>query len=94
MSIYIVMRNGSSIPAEGLYLLRYHSFYPWHTPKNGIISYTELACEFDWYMLPLVKSFQKADLYSKVPKLPPLENLEARYKLLLEKYIPDMEVAW
>ncbi len=35
-------------------------------------------------MLPLIKAFQKADLYSKVPKLPPLEAFEVKYKLLLE----------
>lgn len=92
--VYEAMRQGSDICEEGLYLLRYHSFYPWHTPQNGIMAYTELASEFDWQMLPLLKAFQKADLYSKSPNLPPLDVLEAKYRKLLDKYIPKKQINW
>ncbi len=92
--IYEVMRQGSTLNKEALYLLRYHSFYPWHTPQNGTMAYTELASDFDWYMLPLLKAFQKADLYSKTPDLPPQDVLEAKYTALLNQYIPAKAINW
>ena len=92
--IYEAMRQGSLLNKESLYLLRYHSFYPWHTPQNGSMAYTELASDFDWHMLPLLKAFQKADLYSKTPDLPPQHILEAKYKALLDKYIPAKSINW
>lgn len=92
--VYEAMRQGSTICKEGLYLLRYHSFYPWHTPQTGVMAYTELASDYDWLMLPLLKAFQKADLYSKSPDLPPLNELEAKYKKLLDKFIPQKQINW
>ncbi len=92
--VYKVAEEGSDIPYEGLYLLRYHSFYPWHTPQTGGLAYQELASDRDWELLPLLKAFQKADLYSKLPELPPKEVLEAKYKGLLNKYIPEGKINW
>jgi inositol oxygenase len=92
--VYEVARQGTDICYEGLYLLRYHSFYPWHTPQNGVMAYTELASDKDWQLLPLLKAFQKADLYSKSPSLPPLDILEAKYRKLMDKYIPKKKIAW
>jgi inositol oxygenase len=91
---YKVFEQGSDIPYEGLYLLRYHSFYPWHTPQSGGLAYQELASERDWMLLPLLKAFQKADLYSKLPELPPKEVLEAKYKGLLDKWVPKKRINW
>lgn len=87
--IYKIAKQSSKIPAVGLYVLRYHSFYPWHTPQNGGIAYQELASKKDWNLLPLLKAFQKADLYSKLPELPPKNVLEKKYHTLLKKYIPS-----
>lgn len=92
--VYKVFEKGSEIPYEGLYLLRYHSFYPWHTPQTGGHAYQELASEKDWLLLPLLKAFQKADLYSKLPELPPKEVLEAKYKALLKKWVPKQKINW
>ncbi|AJI75081.1 hypothetical protein BZ13_266 [Francisella philomiragia subsp. philomiragia ATCC 25015] len=92
--IYKVFEQGSDIPYEGLYLLRYHSFYPWHTPQTGGHAYQELANEKDWLLLPLLKAFQKADLYSKLPELPPKDVLEIKYKTLLDKWIPEKKINW
>ncbi|MBX9865817.1 MAG: inositol oxygenase [Burkholderiales bacterium] len=92
--IYEVMQQGSVICPEGLYILRYHSFYPWHTPQNGVMAYTELASDFDWLMLPLLKAFQKADLYSKTPNLPAQDVLEAKYHKLLDLCIPNKQINW
>ncbi|WP_119329435.1 inositol oxygenase family protein [Cysteiniphilum halobium] len=92
--IYKVAEKGSNLPDESLYILRYHSFYPWHTPQTGGHGYQMLASEKDWHLLPLLKAFQKADLYSKLPELPPKEVLEAKYKALLNKYIPRSKISW
>ena len=92
--IYKVAEKGSNITYEGLYILRYHSFYPWHTPQTGGHAYQELASEKDWIILPLLKAFQKADLYSKLPELPPKEILEKKYKSLLNKWIPNKKINW
>lgn len=92
--IYEVMKKGSTVCPEGLYLLRYHSFYPWHTPQAGTMGYTELASDFDWKMLPLLKAMQKGDLYSKSPNVPSAEVVEKKYQPLLKKYIPDQVINW
>lgn len=92
--MYKVAKEGTNIPAEGLYVIHYHSFYPWHTPQSGGLAYQKLASRNDWLLLPLLKAFQKADLYSKLPDLPPKELLEAKYKALLDKYIPRSKIAW
>lgn len=80
----ILKRNNVSIPDEGLYIIRFHSFYSWHTPKNGKQGYTYLANDKDWYMLPLLKLFQKSDLYSKTNEK---DNYDfQKYYNLLKKY--------
>ena len=58
-------RSNTNLPDEALYIIRYHSFYSWHTPKNNIRGYEYLANETDWKYLPLLKLFHKTDLYSK-----------------------------
>jgi len=66
MANVLTTKNRVNLPLEGIYIIRYHSFYAWHNPKNGIRAYTHLADEKDWKMLPLLKFFQKCDLYSKI----------------------------
>lgn len=61
--IYKVFEQGSNIPYEGLYLLRYHSFYPWHTPQTGGLAYQQLANEKDWLLLPFIKKLFKKLIY-------------------------------
>jgi len=86
--LYNVLKNSVNIlPKEALYIVRYHSFYAWHTPHNYIRGYTNLASEYDWKNLPLLKLFQKCDLYSKVNTIPPISKLEPYYNNLINKYI-------
>lgn len=77
----------TNLPEEALYIIRYHSFYPWVKPKYQR-GYTKLASIKDWYMLPLVKLFQKADLYSKVENLPDMNKIKEYYGILIDKYLP------
>jgi len=85
----ILLHSITNLPDEALYIIRYHSFYSWHTPRNNIRSYTNLASENDWKNLPLLKLFQKNDLYSKTKELPNIKNLEPYYNNLINKYILD-----
>lgn len=86
----ILYKSGTNLPTEALYIVRFHSFYAWHSPRNGIRGYTNLASELDWKNLPLLKLFQKADLYSKTDILPNIKNLEPYYNNLISKYISDI----
>ena len=85
----ILKNNKTYLPPEALYIIRYHSFYSWHTPSNGIMGYKHLANHKDWYMLPLLKCFQKADLYSKTPNIPDKNSIKTIYDTLIHKYIPN-----
>ena len=86
----ILTRSFTNLPAEALYIIRYHSFYSWHTPRNGIRGYRNLVNETDWKNLPLLKLFQKNDLYSKTEELPNISSLEPYYNNLICKYIMDV----
>eukprot|EP00448_Togula_jolla_P020244 CAMPEP_0170589294 /NCGR_PEP_ID=MMETSP0224-20130122/11275_1 /TAXON_ID=285029 /ORGANISM="Togula jolla, Strain CCCM 725" /LENGTH=371 /DNA_ID=CAMNT_0010913045 /DNA_START=71 /DNA_END=1186 /DNA_ORIENTATION=+ len=80
-----------TLPAEAIYMIRFHSFYPWHTPRGELRGYTHLASDEDWRLLPLLKALQKSDLYSKTKDLPPIEELEAYYgKLIHDHFLPKL----
>lgn len=86
--LYAVLnRTSHYLPAEALYIIRFHSFYPWHTPRNGIRGYEELASPRDWHLLPLLKMFQTSDLYSKKTVLPDIKQLENYYFGLFEHFV-------
>jgi inositol oxygenase len=80
----VFVRNGCKLPPQALYMIRFHSFYPWH--KHG--GYKQFADDFDMEMLPWLKSFNKFDLYSKADDLPNRAELETYYKKLIDKYFP------
>ena len=53
--LYRVLKNhGATIPEEGLYMIRFHSFYPWHAGN----SYDHLTNDTDKQMLKWVKEFR------------------------------------
>jgi len=80
----VCVQNQCKLPLEALYIIRYHSFYPWH--NKG--SYNHLTNETDNKMLVWVKEFQKFDLYSKLPEKPDVEKLIPFYQKLIAKYFP------
>ncbi|XP_055029870.2 inositol oxygenase [Misgurnus anguillicaudatus] len=83
--LYRVMKfNKCTIPEEGLSMIRFHSFYPWHC--NG--DYMHLCNDKDLQMLPWVKEFNKFDLYTKSTELPDVERLKPYYQSLIDKYCP------
>jgi len=72
------------LPEEALYMIRYHSFYPWH--REG--AYDHLASDHDRKMLPWVLEFNKYDLYSKVDHKPQVEELRPYYEDLIAEFFP------
>lgn len=84
----VLDKSNTNLPPEAIYIIRYHSFYSWHTPFNNIRGYTYLASENDWYYLPLLKLFQKSDLYSKTSTMPNIESIKTYYDNLINLYIP------
>jgi len=86
----VCKQNECRLPVAALYVIRYHSFYPWHTAN----SYQYLTNEQDRENLFWVKEFQKHDLYSKLPEKPDLDKLLPYYKTLIDKYFPKKVLHW
>lgn len=85
----VLKHNNTTLPEQALYMIRFHSFYPWHTEKD----YTYLCDKTDMEMLPWVLEFNKYDLYTKSTKTPDIPALKAYYQSLIDKYIPG-ELEW
>jgi inositol oxygenase len=77
------------LPEEALYMIRYHSFYPWH--REG--AYDHLASAKDREMKKWVLEFNKYDLYSKVDERPNVEKLRPYYEELIAEFFPD-KIRW
>ncbi|KAI0536434.1 DUF706-domain-containing protein [Xylaria digitata] len=88
--LYEVVKSQSTLPAEALAMIRYHSFYPWH--KEG--AYREFMTEHDEKMLEAVKAFNPYDLYSKSDGLPDIEELKPYYLELIDEYFPQKVIRW
>jgi len=86
--LYQVLRahTGCTLPDEAMYMIRFHSFYPWHTGGD----YWYLADEKDRDMYYWVREFNKFDLYSKSDDMPDLEELTPYYQGLIDKYVPGL----
>lgn len=82
---YVYQMLKDHLLEEGLYMLRYHSFYAWHRENE----YSYLLDEHDKKMLPWVQLFNPYDLYSKNPEPPDWEKLRPYYEALIAKYLPS-----
>ena len=80
--VYQMMKN--YLPEEGLYMLRYHSFYAQHREH----AYDHLMSEHDHAMFKWVKLFNPYDLYSKNPNQKSWQELRPYYENLVAKYLP------
>jgi inositol oxygenase len=85
--LYQVVRD--YLPEEGQYMIRYHSFYPWH--REGAYSY--LMDDKDRRMLPWVQKFNPYDLYSKSAAPPNVAELRPYYEELIGEFFPA-KIAW
>jgi len=82
---YVYQMLKDYLPEEGLYMLRYHSFYAWH--REG--GYDHLLDDHDRKMLKWVQLFNPYDLYSKNPEPPDWNELRPYYEDLVSKYLPS-----
>ncbi len=77
------------LPIEGLYMLRYHSFYPWHREQQ----YSHLLDEKDRKNLQWVNAFNPYDLYTKSHTKPDAKALRPFYEELIAEYFPA-KIRW
>ncbi|KAF7496432.1 Inositol oxygenase [Sarcoptes scabiei] len=89
--LYQVLNNHKDckLPDKALYIIRFHSFYPWHTGGD----YTHFCTEYDQSMLAWIREFNKFDLYSKTSDTPDIEEFIPYYQSLIDRYIPGL-VHW
>ena len=80
--IYHVTKN--YLPLEAQHMLRYHSFYPWHTAGE----YEYLTNEQDREMLKWVQVFNQYDLYTKSHEAPDEKKLRPFYEGLIAEFFP------
>ena len=85
--LYQIVRD--YLPAEGLAMIRYHSFYPGH--REG--EYSDLMNDQDHRMMEWVRTFNPYDLYSKGHDRPDVEGLKPYYQSLIAEFFPPM-IAW
>lgn len=87
---WVLKKNGCTIPEEGLQMIRFHSFYPWHDKR----AYTQFEAPEDAEMMRWVKEFNKFDLYSKGDEIPDVEAVKPYYISLMEKYNVAGKLRW
>ncbi|KAJ7059619.1 DUF706-domain-containing protein [Mycena amicta] len=87
--LYHILKEQSSLPEEGLWMIRYHSFYPWH--REG--AYAHLTNANDDKALVAVRAFNPYDLYSKSDDAPSAEELRPYYQGLIKKYFNEV-IEW
>ncbi len=81
---YIYQVTKDYLPEEAQYMLRYHSFYPWH--REG--EYQHLTNARDRELLPWVQKFNPYDLYTKSHTKPDVTALRPFYEELIAEYFP------
>lgn len=80
----MLVHNKTTIPEQGLAMIRYHSCYPLH--KHG--EYKELLAPGDEELMDWVREFNKFDLYTKADERPNVDKLWPYYQSLIDKYLP------
>lgn len=86
--MYNLAKEQSTLPPEGLAMIRYHSFYPWH--REGAYKY--LMSDEDKKNLKIVQTFNPYDLYSKSDIRYKVEELKPYYLELIDEFFPHKEV--
>lgn len=85
--LYHICKEQSTLPDEALAMIRYHSFYPWHSAGG----YKWMMDVKDEKMLAAVKAFNPYDLYSKSDDIPKVEDLKSYYMGLINEYFQPAE---
>ncbi|XP_045467115.1 inositol oxygenase isoform X1 [Harmonia axyridis] len=82
----VLLHNKTTLPEKALKIIRYHSFYPWHSSGD----YQHLMKEEDDETKKWVLIFNKYDLYTKNQEVPDIDKLWPYYEALIDKYIPGV----
>jgi inositol oxygenase len=85
--LYHICKEQSTLPDEALAMIRYHSFYPWHSGGG----YEWMMDAKDEVMLRAVRAFNPYDLYSKSDGIPDVSELKEYYMGLIKTYFPPRE---
>ena len=72
--------NKNNLPEEALYIIRYHSLYPYHQNDE----YKHFMNDKDIKMFRWLKLFNKYDLYTKTNHI--IKENTMTYKNLIKKY--------
>ncbi len=82
---YVAHAVKDKLPIEAIYMLRYHSFYPWHKENE----YLHLTNETDREMVKWVRAFNRYDLYSKGAPRPKVDEVMPYYEDLVKEFFPE-----
>ncbi|XP_034828050.1 inositol oxygenase-like isoform X1 [Maniola hyperantus] len=82
----VLKHNNAKFPEQGLQMIRFHSFYPWHAGGD----YSQFVTDEDEKIRQAVLKFNQYDLYTKSAGVPDIEALWPYYEGLIEKYIPGV----
>ena len=85
--LYMVLKNnlGHKLSEKYLDMIRFHSFYPWHSENE----YQQFMKDKDYELLENVRDLNQYDLYSKEDTEFKLTNeIKSYYKKLLIEYFP------
>ena len=74
------------ISERNMNVIRYHSFYPWHTSGE----YKQFMNEKDTDILEAVNHFNQFDLYSKEDSPDISDEIKEYYDKLLDEYFPEI----
>ena len=88
--LYNIVKGQSRLPEESLAMIRYHSFYPWHSAG----AYMDLMDKHDEKMLEAVRAFNPYDLYSKSDDIPMIDELKPYYLELIDEFFPQKVIKW
>ncbi|KAI8847886.1 inositol oxygenase [Chytridium lagenaria] len=96
----VLIHNNARIPAQGLSMIRYHSFYAWHTASGYRFfcndeprtpgPYPRSEDVGDTEKLKWVKLFNEFDLYSKADGVYDVKEVKEYYLGLMKKYLPEV----
>mgnify|MGYP005636969423 CR=1 FL=1 len=83
----ILKHNKNNLPEEALYIIRFHSLYPYHQNDE----YKHFMNDKDIKMFRWLKLFNKYDLYTKTNHIIKGDTMDY-YKKLIKKYLNGLDL--